>query len=138
MWGWTIPVKLTTTFEHSRRPCIYFRRGRFVMAYAYPIPGTEWWYAGSSLISQRLGRPSALPVMPKFARWRELMAELGQGYIKGIAMAGTPVQGWRPVPAQGDDEWVTEQPDGSLACRPLWHSGVRQAPLIYEALRGKL
>lgn len=132
MWGWTVPVVLRTAVELERRQCLYFRRGRFVMAYAYPIPNTDEWYAGSSLLSQRVPKP--LEVRPKYRLWRDTMLELGDGYVIGIAVRGMPEQGWRPVPHEGDTAWVTLEPDGRLAARPLWHSGIRHAPHIYNAL----
>jgi hypothetical protein len=134
MWGWTVPVRLATSVPSDRRAAVYLRRGRFVMAYAYPIPLSDLWYAGSSLISQRRERARPLPVMPKYKRWREQFLELGHGYVTDVVRAGLPIQGWRPVPAKDDTAWLTEQPDGALAARPLWHSGIRHAPLIYNAL----
>jgi hypothetical protein len=137
MWGWTVPVRLRTTVELERRPAVYFRRGRFTMAYAYPIPRTELWYAGSSLISQRV--PKHLDVRSKYRRWRDTFLELGEGFVLGVSPVGRDaVEGWRPVPAEGDTEWLTEQADGSLAARPLWHSGIRHAPHIYHALQEAL
>lgn len=137
MWGWTWPVRLLTTHDHGEhRPCIYFRRGRFVMAYAYPIPRTDLWYAGSSLISQRAAKP--LTVQDKYRRWRDQFLELGEGYVQGVAPAGLPVQGWRPVPAADDTEWLSRQADGTLVARPLWHSGVRHAPHVFNALQEAL
>lgn len=136
MWGWTVPVRVLTTADIGRtRPCIYFRRGRFTMAYAYPIPGTGQWYAGSSLISQQV--PRSLEIAPKFERWRRDFLELGEGYVLDVQQAGSPVEGWRPVPAKDDVPWVRKVGD-SLAVRPLWHSGVRHAPLIYRALQEAL
>lgn len=137
MWGWTVPVKVRTLRSHpgELRPCLYFRRGRFQMAYAYPIPGTELWYAGSSLISQR--DPKPLDVEKHFKRWRGMFMDLGGGYVTGVARAGQPRQGWRPVAAEGDDAWVREI-DGRLHVRPLWHSGVRWAPLVWESLQKEL
>ena len=132
MWGWTVPVKVATTIEFpGARPAIYLRQGRFVMAYAYPIPGTDTWYAGSSLISQRV--PKRLDVHGKYHRWRHQMLELGHDYVRAIAPAGPPVQGWRPVPIEGDTPLVREV-DGALAVVPLWHSGVRHAPLVADAV----
>ena len=142
MWGWTMPVKLAfdpDAYEPQPgvlRPCLYCREGRFVMANAYPIPNTARWYAGSSRISQRV--PKSLAIEAKFRRWREQFLRLTDGYVQGVSRGGQPMFGWRPVPAQGDTAWVTEQPDGSLAARPLWHSGVRHAPHIYNALQEAL
>jgi hypothetical protein len=140
MWGWTVRVKVgfepgteLVSGGHFMRPCIYCREGRFVMAYAYPVPGTELWYAGSSLISQRV--PKRLDVEKHYRRWRGQFLRMTEGYVTGVARASEPIEGWRPVPFKDDTAWITEQPDGSLAARPLWHSGVRHAPHIYNALR---
>lgn len=137
MWGWTVPVRVRTTTDHGgRRPCIYFREGRFTMAYAYLIPRTDTWYAGSSLISQRV--PRSLDIQPKFERWRRDFLRLGEDYVLDVEAAGEPIEGWRPVPSKGDDALVRRTTDGSLAVRPLWHSGVRHAPLVYNALKEAL
>lgn len=134
MWGWTVPVRVRTVpLAGELRPAVYFRRGRFVMAYAYPIPRTDLWYAGSSLISQHV--PKNLEVMPKYRRWRDTFLELGEGFVVGVVPAGPPAVGWRPVPAEGDHDWISREADGALAARPLWHSGVRHAPHIYNALQ---
>lgn len=133
MWGWTVPVRVRTAGgDDWQREALYFRRGRFVMAYAYPIPGTDTWYAGSSLISQQ--RPRLLDVEEKFKHWRRTFTELSNGYVLSVRRAGRPLQAWRPVPAKGDTAWVTRLDDGRLALRPLWHSGIRHAPLVYDAL----
>lgn len=137
MWGWTVPVRVRTTADlGDRRACIYFRRGRFTMAYAYPIPLTDTWYAGSSLISQRV--PRSLDIAPKFERWRRDFLDIGAGYVTDVEQAGPPMEGWRPVPAEGDDALIRRLTDGALAVRPLWHSGVRHAPLVYNALQDVL
>ena len=138
MWGWTVPVKVETEGDHGGplREALYFRRGRFVMAYAYPIPGTDAWYAGSSLLHQRV--PKLLDVDSKYRHWRETFVDLADGYVLSVRRAGRPMQAWRPVPAEGDTEWVTRLEDGRLALRPLWHSGIRHAPLAYNALCGAL
>lgn len=133
MWGWTVPVRVLTTAEmETTRACIYFRRGRFTMAYAYPIPCTNTWYAGSSLISQQ--KPRSLEIAPKFERWRRDFMELGAGYITDVQVAGDPIEGWRPTPFKSDTPLVRPV-GGKLAVRPLWHSGVRHAPLVYNALK---
>lgn len=141
MWGWTVPVRVWTTADFGElRPSIYFRRGRFVMAYAYPIPGTGLWYAGSSLISQKA--PRQLDTDAKFERWRREFVELGRGYVLGVERAGDAMQGWRPVPYSDREPLVRcDVHDGRadvLTVRPLWHSGVRHAPLVYDALKEAL
>lgn len=139
MWGWTVPITLRTVavgLWREQRPCFYMRRGRFTMAYAYPIPGTDQWYAGSSLISQQVPRP--LTIDDKWRRWRGDFMDLAGGYVTGVARAGRPRVGWRPVPAAGDTEWVRRNARGQLLVRPLWHSGIRQAPIVYAALRKEL
>jgi hypothetical protein len=137
MWGWTVPVRIHTTADlGSRRPCIYFREGRFTMAYAYPIPRTDMWYAGSSLISQRVAK--SLTVAKKYERWHRDFIRLGADYVTDVEVAGPPIEGWRPVPAKGDDQLIKRTTTGELAVRPLWHSGVRHAPLVYNALKEAL
>jgi hypothetical protein len=135
MWGWTIPVRVRTRpsdLTVGLRAALYMRHGRFTMAYAYPIPGTDMWYSGSSLISQH--EPKELDIDAKFKRWRNDFMELSGGFVTGVSRAGQPRQGWRPVPGREDKAWVRRTADGLLGVRPLWHSGIRQAPLVYAAL----
>ena len=133
MWGWAARVELdlapalASALEYER-PIVYLRRGRFVMAYAYPIPGTPHYWAGSSLISQREAKP--LEVLPKLERWKALIDELSGGMVRCREVASVE-QGWRPVPRKGDPLDV-ERMGNVLRVPPLWHNGVRWAPMVAD------
>lgn len=138
-WGWTRLVRLaweSNLTPEQQRPCFYFREGRFVMAYAYPVPGTTWWYAGSSLIKQK-GERRSLNMPEKYERWKENFLRLGNGAVEIIA-EGEYLEGWRP--ARDDGEWVratAEQFAGEpriLTVPPLWNSGIRHFPMVWAGL----
>lgn len=129
VWGWNRPVqlalhpKLRAELTHDTT-AIYCRQGRFVMAYAYPIPTQPgWWWAGSSLIPQQ--RPKSLDDRKHFDMWRSRFTELAPfALIEAMAPA---VQGWRPQPRPDDSGYPIRQGD-TITFPPLWHSGVRWAP----------
>jgi len=126
-WGWAVRVKLdydTAVFGGERRPCFYFREGRYVMAYAYPIPDTPYWYAGSSIIKQRLGKEKSLDIWSKYSRWQDNFERLSNSEVK-VVDHGQAIEGWRP--ACGDSEWVTRK-GNQIFLRPLWNSGLRHFP----------
>jgi hypothetical protein len=146
LWGWAVPVKLRYADYYAQagnRPCFYFREGRFVMAYAYPIPGTEWWYAGSSLIVQRV--PKALEVQPKYERWKKTFERLSGGAVK-VVDRGAELVGWRPAEGGAHVDPLVKRStrrfvNGSviqLSVPPLWHSGIRHFPRVWQQLQTEL
>lgn len=139
-WGWAAPVRLilpaSMTKHSDLRPSIYTRYKRFEMAYAYPIPGSELWYAGSSLIHQRV--PRELDVVKHFTRWWGIFERLSGGSIR-VQRAGPPLQGWRPAAAKTGEEKAAKdnqlkvlRQGRKLVVPPLYHSGVRHSPLVVE------
>lgn len=134
-WGWTRLVELESTEAFNAfedRPCYYFRDGRFIMAYAYPVAGTKWWYAGSSLIKQKLGKFKSLDMPSKYERWKDNFLRLANGACK-IVDEGEYIEGWRPAAANTDDQWV-KRVNGKLFVRPLWNSGIRHFPKQWTEL----
>jgi hypothetical protein len=140
-WGWAVPVSLRfprgmLTSHVGMRASVYTRYKRFEMAYAYPIPGTDLWYAGSSLIHQRVPKP--LDVVKHFARWRGIFYRLTDGKVR-VSAAGEPLQGWRPAGAKTAEDKafketavVVHRRGRLIEVPPLYHSGVRHAPLVVE------
>lgn len=130
-WGWTRLIELDVDPELKSpwsRPCIYFRPNKFVMAYAYPVPNTNRWYAGSSLISQRLGAFRDLDPYPKYDRWKRLFLEFTSGAVR-ITDESIFLTGWRPAAAPTDGVWLAEhRPGWEYSLRPLWNSGIRHYP----------
>lgn len=130
-WGWTRMVELDYKFKLSDRPAFYFRQGRYVMAYAYPAPGTPYWYAGSSLIMQHNLKP--LQMEPKFERWQEFFEMLSGDTVRvKRTRSGEFLQGWRPAEANPDVYW--DKRKKIIRMPSLWNSGVRHAPYYIEAV----
>jgi hypothetical protein len=142
VWGWMRPVVLDTSNLDAGglRPSVYLRQGRVVMAYAYPIPGTIYWYAGSTLLVQ--GTPKTRDPENDVARWRRRWDQLTGGLCPVLGHYGPAVQGWRPSTGPVGQEpmqrlWE-EREAGTLVVMPCWHSGVRWLPLIVEELLEKV
>jgi hypothetical protein len=130
-WGWTRLVELDydkAIYGTELRPAFYFREGRFIMTYAYPVAGTNLWYAGSHIIKQMPGRTRSLEIEPKYARWRDNFQRLGNGAVRVGAEAGL-IEGWRPCAR--DAAWAQSYqkgPETHIVLRPLWNNGVRHFP----------
>lgn len=105
------------------------------MAYAYPIPDTPYWYAGSNLIVQT--KPKQLSVSDKYARWKKNFLELSNGAVQ-VTEEEEFLTGWRPASAKEDPELVRRSTDGRLLVRPHWHNGVRNSPAIVAAVMKEL
>lgn len=140
MWGWSARVRMRVPAELRQaagglQSAFYSRPNShpFKMFYAYPCPGEPgWWWAGSALVRQRV--PKQLDPGPHVTRWMRVFAEMFPPVT--VEQVGAVRQGWRPRPAETDLPRVEEGPDGTLTFPPLWHSGVRWAPLIVnDALR---
>lgn len=139
LWGWTRRVRIELApelraVETYPRSSIYLREGRFIMAYAYAVPGEPWWYSGSSLIVQKSAR--SLDIEPKYERWKKNFLRLAGGLVN-IVEEGNFTEGWRPAAAKGDDQlvrWIGDE----LHLKPLWSSGVRHSPLVVEAAMQQL
>lgn len=140
-WGWSRLVKLDydkDLFElDGERPCFYFREGRFVMAYAYPVPGSPFWYAGSSIIKQRLDRMKSLDIEPKYEKWRENFQRLSNGAVQ-VRSAHAMLEGWRPAPASDDTAWLRREGNNAFSLRPLWNSGIRHYPHQWSKILSRL
>jgi hypothetical protein len=144
VWGWSALASLVPgradaepLFNGERRPAFYGREGRFVWGYAYPCPGTPYWYVGSSMISQArpafADQPRHLEVTPKFTKWCTTFRRLMGGAV-AIRSAYNIEEGWRPYPAASDSAYVVRRDDGALHVRPMGASGVRLAPLLVRAV----
>lgn len=137
-WGWTRLVELTHPAEWQRNghPAFYFRPSRFVMAYAYPVAGTKWFYAGSSIIQQKLGKLRDLDPKPKYEKWKGTIDALSQGRVK-VVSEGEYLTGWRPAAAPTDEAWVRRR-GNVLTLRPLWNSGIRHFPAQWVGIAAQL
>lgn len=135
MWGWTVPVALEYPDDleascGALRPAFYSRRDRFQIVYAYPIAHQpdDWW-AGSSLVSQKAPHP--LDAEKHYARWLEAFT-VNFPRVE-VVSRGEPIQGWRPRPTvEPDDDHLVLVEGDQVTFPPLWHSGVRWAPVVIE------
>lgn len=131
-WGWTRLVQLDWRDAFAPlgtgdyRPAFYFREGRFVMAYAYPVPGTPWWYAGSSIIKQAADARKSLSMPDKYEKWKANFERLAGGTVR-VTEEGDFLEGWRPAAAKTDESWVRVT-NRLITVRPLWNSGIRHFP----------
>lgn len=99
LWGWVgkvtfdLPDEITADLLGDQ-PALYAKKHRFNLTYAYPIPGTGLWWAGSVLQLQREPRevePDRL--MRFYEEWRDNAEELlGITNVKLDELG----QGWRP------------------------------------------
>lgn len=138
-WGWHRPVRLRYPTEFDvggLRPAIYLRPNRVEMAYAYPIPGTDMWYAGSSIIKQKYGSFKSLETWPKYERWKRTFEKYSKGVVE-IEAAGDCVEGWRPATAPEDTAWLRRK-GNVVTLRPLWNSGIRHFPFQWATLAVQL
>jgi hypothetical protein len=143
LWGWNRLVKLSydpegplgTQSRQGCRPCFYLRKNRFQYSYCYPRPGTPYWYAGSSMISQTT--PRMLNVEARYAAWLGWFKELSGGLVE-VEEEGDCSQGWRPLGQKEKNllkhlEICTVSP-GRISCPPMGASGFRLYPCIWEQL----
>lgn len=150
IWGWTRLVEIQSKLPKSpMRPCFYLRKNRFQFAYAYPVPGMKWWYAGSSLISQR--HPARLEIAKKYEGWEQRFNELAGSRAK-VVTRGPMIEGWRPATNQALSEgegagaktrntegqdWLTEK-GGRIYVPPITTGGFRQFPELWRQLEKRL
>lgn len=134
-WGWTRLVELELygkPLVGGDRPAFYFRKTRFEMAYAYPVPGTNWYYAGSSIIKQQPEKARDLDPVPKYERWKRIFERDGEGAVK-VSREGKFLTGWRPAAAEEDTAWVKMR-GNVITLRPLWNSGIRHFPMQWGSV----
>lgn len=131
MWGWSARVKLHEQIDFSRRVAYYGHR-MSQSCYAYPIPRTEFFFAGSASFEQRT--PKRLDTDNHFALWRKFF--LKQFPVSEVELVEPPVQGWRPRWKEGDSlkpkRIILPSDRRCITLPPLRHSGVRWCPPIID------
>lgn len=145
VWGWSAQVRLSIPDDlcgaalnlldsghgytcQTVPLALYGRAHRFAITYAYPVPTRPgWWWAGSSLISQRT--PRSLDAQAHFASWRQQARDLYPSVT--LIDCGSPMDGWRPKAHPNDETELVFEP-GRVVFPPLWHSGVRWAPQLLD------
>lgn len=146
LWGWTRLVTLTYDIDRfGERACFYLRKNRFQFAYCYPSPGTRWWYAGSSLVSQT--RANSLEIGEKYLGWRNRFHEL-TGYEVKVEKEGPCMEGWRPArlgslsALEGhaghgrSDKWLLiKQSERRIYIPPMTSNGFRHFPELWRQIK---
>lgn len=140
-WGWmgvgTIDAdqRMYQLAEHGR-PCVYCKKGSYIIAYAYPKPGTDHHYLGTHIISQ--AQPKPLEIGDKPETWAKWFTSLSEGAVTPVSIEEYR-QGWRPVSnSESFVKRVTDKDGAAVAVRPLRGSGVRLAPNAAAALHEAL
>lgn len=139
-WGWSGVVKVREAKElkealHGQRATYYLRKGVRI-AYLYPMPHTDLYYAGTDIISQSV--PKSLSIKPKYERWKGEVEERTEGLItiKGLKK-GSLKEGWRPIADSAEKySWVSE--DGAIYCRAMSGDGVRHFPQLGRSVLAAL
>lgn len=137
LWGWAARVRLTLPAWlddlGDEQPALYAKAHRFNLTYAYPIPGTGQWWAGSTLQHQRLPkRRGAVSVMKLVAEWYGNAADL-----LGVTVdeMWPPVQGWRPRAFPGDRGHVAyDAGSDTWTMPPMATDGMRRGLLVVDDL----
>ena len=143
-WGWSTKVRAEIRQAKALAklnplpPSLYLRKGKFVMAYLYPVPGEAGvHYFGSHMIAQK--QPKALEIPPKFEALRTRAFELSRGDLLKMKAIAEPVQGWRPIAGAGwDGRWIALDGSSRILCKPMGSSGFRYAPMLLGALAQRL
>jgi hypothetical protein len=132
-WGWSCLVDLRHRLSGNGRPCLtLYDKVQFrATTYAYPCPGTSYFYAGSSFIKQKLDRLRPLETSLKFENWSERFENLTDGKILVKTVEG-PKEGWRP--ANGAEDTNVIQVNANLfLCPPLAGNGIRRFPSVFQS-----
>ena len=139
LWGWVAKVRFEVPafLEIPRRvqPAMYSKAHRYNLTYAYPIPGTGMWWAGSMLKWQLTPRALSEPELyVMYEEWEENAERLL--CLKDVELVELG-QGWRPRFKKGDSGWA-ELIDGRWVLPPRPTDGLRNAHLIIDDLMDKL
>lgn len=134
LWGWVAKVKFDLLPELAAdllgaQPALYAKAHRFNLTYAYPIPGTGMWWAGSVLQMQR--EPKEANEYRLFDLYMEWKANAERLLcIRNVQLVELG-QGWRPRAKKGDSglcEW-----DGNRwVMPPMPTDGVRRGWLVVD------
>lgn len=139
-WGWSATVEVEFSPELNRaiervdpglRACFYLRR-KFELPYLYPIPKTNLYYAGTTLITQQ--HPTSLDLTLKYENWRKKVQEFSGGHVRRIITETPPREGWRPM-ANPEAPLIEVIKPNTLRIRPQYGNGIRFFPTTFTALR---
>jgi hypothetical protein len=138
-WGWSCLIELEHRLAAPLRPCLYLRDGRFIMTYAYPVPGRpEAHYAGSCFLRQVPQKMHSLSLFPKYDKWQLNFERLTKGEANVRRRLADPVEGWRPAMASGEEDTTVKSDGNRLIIPPLGGSGIRRLPSVWQNLKALL
>lgn len=139
-WGWTVPVRIKTVDPTLPARAAFYKHLGPVGGpnYAYPIPGTDLWYSGSTLRRST----KHFPIQVEYDKWEKRFLDWTKGAVE-VEQVGEPVEGWRPsaIPTalskEVPDDWLVEMPGRENTYRvwPCATDGVRRAPLYVAAVK---
>lgn len=134
LWGWAARVRFDGPAHTDDRQATYYaKKHRFNLTYAYPIPGTGQWWAGSTLLHQ--GKPSEREAQRYLDEWlANAPTLLGISNIQVDSLE----QGWRPRRKADTPNEAREVSPGVWALAPEPTSGVRHGPLIVADLMQRI
>lgn len=139
-WGWSAKaeVHFSRKLIHASngwRICADLKRGMVSpLIYAYPMPGTNLHYIGSSIIRQTT--PKKLHIPSKIDFWTTEVEELTEGLVSLVDVKEYR-EGWRPC-GEPEDKKLVRRIGDALVVRPMQHSGVRLSPLVMSKIMRKL
>lgn len=147
-WGWTRRIKLKFNSEEiSPNSAFYFRKDRFFIRYAYPIGGSGWWYAGSTITRQKEAKHVPGRAEREYERWKKDFLELTNGMVE-IVEEGAHIEGWRPAMGKMHDESpaqyeVISYPKTQVHPNYMHypsrsHDGIRRFPDIWRQVHKRL
>lgn len=125
LWGWSARVRFREPDGAPARAVYTAKRHRFDNTYAYPVPGSDEWWAGSSLVLQKTPKERS-DLGPLLATWQvNAHALLGLSDVEVLRT----VQGWRPRPRTGDSGRVLRAAN-RVTMSPAASSGVQLGPIV--------
>ena len=139
-WGWSCLVEIEHRLTRGDlRSCFYLRDGKFIMTYAYPVPGRlVTWYAGSSFLRQTPEKMHSLKMPAKFEKWKINFERLSKGEVQVKRQLAEPIEGWRPAMASGEEDVSVKAEGNTLIVPPLGGSGIRRLPSVWGNLKALL
>lgn len=132
LWGWSARVRFVEREPSGRGRAVYTaKKHRYNNTYAYPVPGTDQWWAGSTM--QMVRSPREREARAYVAEWVQNAADLlGLGAIE----VGEVRQGWRPRRKKDDPGDVRREGYG-WSPPPVATSGIQTGPVIARELLRK-
>lgn len=131
LWGWAARVRFDGPLA-GELVTYYAKAHRFNLTYAYPIPGTGQWWAGSTLLHQRhAAERNADRYVDEWLGNAEKLLHLENIEVDTVEQGWRPRRGDAPNEARRDDAgnfWLAPEPT----------SGLRHGPHIVADLMARM